>query len=72
MLQGDVVATAMGGMGRDFNGGYAEYTCVPAKQVQVGTRFSCCRRRTNAAALACFGKFRVHVRTEDPACDLHV
>ncbi len=32
--KGDVVATAMGGMGRDFDGGYAEYTCVPAKQVQ--------------------------------------
>ena len=32
---GDVVATAMGGMGRQFDGGYAEYTCVPAKQVQV-------------------------------------
>lgn len=24
----------MGGMGRDFDGGYAEYTCVPAGQVQ--------------------------------------
>jgi NADPH:quinone reductase-like Zn-dependent oxidoreductase len=33
--EGDVVATAMGGMGRDFNGGYAEYTCVPAAQVQT-------------------------------------
>jgi NADPH:quinone reductase-like Zn-dependent oxidoreductase len=33
--QGDVVATAMGGMGRQFDGGYAEYTCVPATQVQV-------------------------------------
>jgi NADPH:quinone reductase-like Zn-dependent oxidoreductase len=32
---GDVVATAMGGMGRDFDGGYAEYTCVPAANVQV-------------------------------------
>jgi NADPH:quinone reductase-like Zn-dependent oxidoreductase len=32
--KGAVVATAMGGMGRQFNGGYAEYTCVPAKQVQ--------------------------------------
>lgn len=30
-----VVATAMGGMGRDFDGGYAEYTCVPVTQVQV-------------------------------------
>jgi NADPH:quinone reductase-like Zn-dependent oxidoreductase len=28
--QGDVVATAMGGMGRQFDGSYAEYTCVPA------------------------------------------
>jgi NADPH:quinone reductase-like Zn-dependent oxidoreductase len=32
---GDIVATAMGGMGRQFDGGYAEFTCVPAKQVQV-------------------------------------
>ena len=32
---GDIVATAMGGMGRQFDGGYAEYTCVPASQVQV-------------------------------------
>ena len=30
----DVVATCMGGMGRDFDGGYAEFTCVPATQVQ--------------------------------------
>jgi NADPH:quinone reductase-like Zn-dependent oxidoreductase len=33
--KGDMVATAMGGMGRNFDGGYAEYTCVPASQVQV-------------------------------------
>ena len=33
--KGDIVATAMGGMGRKFDGGYAEYTCVPAGQVQV-------------------------------------
>lgn len=32
--KGDTVATAMGGMGRNFDGGYAEYTCVPATQVQ--------------------------------------
>ena len=32
---GDVVATAMGGMGGQFEGSYAEYTCVPAGQVQV-------------------------------------
>src|ERR1700741_1063041 len=31
---GEVVATAMGGMGRQFDGSYAEYTCVPATQVQ--------------------------------------
>jgi NADPH:quinone reductase-like Zn-dependent oxidoreductase len=36
--KGEVVATAMGGMGREFDGGYAEFTCVPAKQVQrIGT-----------------------------------
>ena len=33
--KGAVVATAMGGMGREFDGGYAEYTCPPAKQVQA-------------------------------------
>jgi NADPH:quinone reductase-like Zn-dependent oxidoreductase len=33
--KGDTVATVMGGMGREFDGGYAEYTCVPAKQVQA-------------------------------------
>jgi NADPH2:quinone reductase len=30
---GQQVATLMGGMGRAFDGGYAEYTCVPAGQV---------------------------------------
>lgn len=33
--RGQTVATAMGGMGRQFNGSYAEYTCVPATQVQA-------------------------------------
>ncbi len=33
--RGDIVATAMGGMGRQFDGGYGEFTCVPATQVQV-------------------------------------
>jgi len=32
---GETVATAMGGMGRQFDGSYAEDTCVPASQVQV-------------------------------------
>ncbi|VAW55559.1 Putative oxidoreductase [hydrothermal vent metagenome] len=32
---GQIVATAMGGMGRDFDGGYAEYVCVNASQVQA-------------------------------------
>ena len=32
---GQIVATAMGGMGRQFDGSYAEYTCVPASQVQA-------------------------------------
>lgn len=31
---GEVVVTAMGGMGRAFDGGYAEYTVVPATQVR--------------------------------------
>jgi len=30
---GQQVATMMGGMGRTFDGGYAEYTCVPVRQV---------------------------------------
>jgi NADPH:quinone reductase-like Zn-dependent oxidoreductase len=30
---GDTVATAMGGMGRQFDGGYAEYVLVPRTQV---------------------------------------
>ena len=32
---GDAVATAMGGLGRQIDGGYAEYTCVPASHVQA-------------------------------------
>lgn len=32
--ESDVVATAMVGMGRDFDGGYAECTVVTASQVQ--------------------------------------
>jgi NADPH:quinone reductase-like Zn-dependent oxidoreductase len=31
---GEVVGTAMGGMGRQFDGGYAEFTCVPSGNVQ--------------------------------------
>ena len=31
---GDTIATVMGGMGRQFDGGYAEFTCVPAHQVR--------------------------------------
>jgi NADPH:quinone reductase-like Zn-dependent oxidoreductase len=33
--KGETVATCMGGLGRQFDGGYAEYTCVPAAHVQV-------------------------------------
>lgn len=33
--EGQKVASAMGGMGRDFDGGYAEYTCVKAKNTQA-------------------------------------
>src|SRR6516225_9964414 len=33
--RGDIVASAMGGLGRQFDGGYAQYTCIPASQVQV-------------------------------------
>ncbi|MCJ1384681.1 hypothetical protein MMC17_007799 [Xylographa soralifera] len=33
--KGEMVATAMGGIGRKFDGGYAEFTCPPATQVQA-------------------------------------
>ena len=33
--KGQKVATVMGGMGRDFDGGYAEYTCPLAKNVKA-------------------------------------
>ncbi|TVY43378.1 hypothetical protein LSUB1_G003342 [Lachnellula subtilissima] len=33
--KGAIVATAMGGLGRDFDGGYAEFTCVPTNNVQM-------------------------------------
>lgn len=36
---GQSVATAMGGMGRQFDGSYAEYTCVPTAQVQAVDTF---------------------------------
>jgi NADPH:quinone reductase-like Zn-dependent oxidoreductase len=32
--KGETVATAMGGLGRAFDGGYAEYTLVPAANIQ--------------------------------------
>ncbi|MBB3398786.1 zinc-binding alcohol dehydrogenase family protein [Rhizobium sp. BK060] len=32
--RGEIVATVMGGMGRQYDGGYAEYTRVPARQVR--------------------------------------
>ena len=32
--KGVTVATVMGGLGRDFDGGYAEFTLVPANQVR--------------------------------------
>ena len=32
--KGAIVLTAMGGLGRQIDGGYAEFTCVPATQVQ--------------------------------------
>lgn len=35
LAKGAVVATAMGGLGRAFDGGYAQYTCVPVTSAQV-------------------------------------
>ncbi|MDF0488858.1 zinc-binding dehydrogenase [Sphingobium sp. H39-3-25] len=34
---GETVVSVMGGMGRKFDGGYAEYTCVPAANVRAVT-----------------------------------
>src|SRR5258705_990667 len=34
--KGDIVATAMGGMGRQVDGGYAQFTCVAATPGQGG------------------------------------
>lgn len=40
-VPGETVATVMGGMGRVFDGGYAEYTMVPAGQVRsIRTKLS--------------------------------
>ena len=33
--KGDIVASVMGGLGRDIDGGYAEFCCVPANQVKA-------------------------------------
>jgi NADPH:quinone reductase-like Zn-dependent oxidoreductase len=33
--QGETVASVMGGMGRQFDGSYAQYTCVPARHVKA-------------------------------------
>lgn len=36
--EGEVVVTAMGGLGREIDGGYAEFTCVPVAHVKrIGT-----------------------------------
>jgi NADPH:quinone reductase len=53
---GQQVVTMMGGMGRTFDGGYAEYSCVPASQVilfasdlewSISAPYpTCCRRHT--------------------------
>ena len=50
---GQQVAAMMGGMGRTFDGGYAEYTCVPAAQVipfQLRARLGDARRGARDAA----------------------
>lgn len=36
-VPGQQVVALMGGMGREYDGGYAEYTCVPASQVVAFT-----------------------------------
>ena len=56
LQRGQQVAAMMGGMGRTVDGGYAEYTCVPASQViafnsdldwaTLGAAPRCCRPPT--------------------------
>ena len=58
LLAGQRVVAMMGGMGRTFDGGYAEYTCVPVRQViavnsdlpweLLGAVPRCCRPHTAA------------------------
>ena len=55
---GQQVVAMMGGMGRTFDGGYAEYTCVPARQVipfrasWTGRRSARCRDAADGVRLA--------------------
>src|SRR2546423_996466 len=53
---GQQVATMMGGMGRTFDGGYAEYTCVPASQAIAfarGLEWSTLRALSGMRSTAC-------------------
>jgi NADPH:quinone reductase-like Zn-dependent oxidoreductase len=57
---GDIVATAMGGMGRQFDGGYAEYTCVPAAQVRpssIGRPSALSRKCCKPRGARCSGRW---------------
>ncbi len=60
---GEKVATAMGGMGRAFDGGYAEYTLVPASQVQrsrlawIGPPLAPCPRWYRRPMAHCIRRF---------------
>jgi Alcohol dehydrogenase GroES-like domain len=67
--KGDIVATAMGGLGRQFDGGYAEYTCVPAKQVQViKTELALSTADSGPNHLSCYsaGRLSSNVRSPKP------
>ena len=55
--RGQQVAAIMGGMGRDFDGGYAEYTLVPEKIVFPFT--AGCRGQPWEPSLKCFKQYRV-------------
>ena len=63
--QGEVVATAMGGMGREWDGGYAEFTCAPARQVQVRW---CTRAPGAAGQLAARISPSPHALSAAPGC----
>ncbi len=68
---GQQVATLMGGMGRTFDGGYAEYTCVPAGQVVPFTSSSGLGHVGRGTRDAADGSRFAHDRSGRPTRTVH-